>query len=86
MEKNDWIGIIAVLLMMIGGILVSYYFITQEIHKCTSDPVKYSINKLLEDNLFSNNFTVIRIEIYEHERDIIPLDVIEYNVLTGKRT
>ena len=47
-ERNiyDFLSLIAFILILLGGCLITYYYITEKIHSCTSDPIKYEADKL----------------------------------------
>jgi len=67
-SKTDWLGIISILLMVIGGGLLSFYYITYEINSCTSDPVKYSITKMTNE---SYNYATLF--VYKSRSDTFPI-------------
>ena len=68
MQKSDWIGLIAILLMVIGGCCVSYYFIIETIHSCTSDPLKYVSDIVAE----GEEYTYIELLLYGDKYDTLP--------------
>ena len=77
MANTDWLGIIAISLLLLGASMVSYHMITKEIAKCTRDPIKYAVDKAIKDNEFFKNYSYVRIEIYYEKNDSIPIDILE---------
>lgn len=73
--NSDWIGIIAILLIVISGSLFTYYFIVKEIHSCTSDPLTYSILQKIDEN-----YTYARVDVYYNKGDLVPIKTIEKNL------
>ena len=54
--------------MLIGAVMVSYYLIVTDINKCTSDPVKFALNKLdIPD------YSEINIVAYQNYGDPFPI-------------
>ena len=47
MSKWDVIFYGCLILIVIGGIMLSYYFYTYEYSECTSNPINYQIEKYL---------------------------------------
>jgi len=77
MADTDWIGIFAIILLLLGASLISYYLITKEIAKCTGDPIKYAVDEAIKNNEFYKNYSYVRIEIYYEKNDSIPIDILE---------
>lgn len=78
----ETIQIIALALMFASSIYVCYWIITERINSCTSDPVRYAINKLIDNDsslVFDlNNYSYISISIYQNRYDSSPLK--EYKI------
>ena len=70
--NSDWVGIIAVLLIVISGSLFSYYFIVYEINSCTSDPLDYFISKEVNEN-----YTYAELKVYYDKDDLVPIKTVE---------
>jgi hypothetical protein len=75
MEKSDWIGIFALLLIVISGGLFTYYYVVYEIHSCTASPVLYAANNYVKG---SYNFTFLVLNIYENIDDEFSRESIRY--------
>ena len=71
MQKSDWIGIFAIGMMLFGTAVISYFIITDKINDCTSDPLKFTVEKLVDDL----NYSYVELEIYENKGDLIPIKV-----------
>ncbi len=68
---TDWLGLIAVILFLIGGALFVGYNLETKIAKCTSDPLKYAIDKAE----ISYNYSYIDIKAYlDYEGQIVIYD------------
>jgi hypothetical protein len=80
MKGIDWFGLIAIALMLLGAVLISYYIITKEIASCTKDPVKYFVDESVKDNKFYNNYSYVRVEVYYDKNDSIPIKIIEFEM------
>jgi len=77
MNKWDIIGIIAIGLMLSSASVISYYIIVNEIHSCTSLPLYYTTNQLMN----GENWTHVRIEVYNSNEDFsIPIKVDEIDL------
>lgn len=74
-SNTDWIGLFALLLLVIGGFMVSYYYIVYEINSCTSNPLKYTSDRITMDN--ENNYSYVKIYIFSKKGDLLPLKVKE---------
>ena len=46
MNRNDWLLYISFLLIIIGVVIVAYWSYTYNVNKCTSDPIKYAVNRI----------------------------------------
>jgi hypothetical protein len=73
--RTDWLGIICVLFMLIGGILISYYFITEKIQSCTSSPIRYAADLEAKNGNFSYNYAILA--IYTNRIDTLPIKTVE---------
>lgn len=71
LKDFDWLGFIGILVMLIGASLLSYYYIVNEINSCTRDPVKYTINEIIEDKNIS--WTYAEINLYANRDDQFPV-------------
>ena len=71
MQKSDIIGIIAIGMMLFGTAIISFYVITDKINDCTSDPLKFTVEKLVDDL----NYSYVVLEIYENKWDLTPIKV-----------
>lgn len=69
MNKFDWLGLLGILIMVIGGSLITYYITTESINKCTSDPLKYTSNTLAGEG----NYSYVQLYIYKSRGDVIPI-------------
>jgi len=65
----DWVGLIAILIMLVGASIISYHYITREIHSCTSDPLKYAVEQIMWDD--NSTYEYIILEIYLKKDDLI---------------
>jgi len=74
--KTDWVGLIALLLIVIGGGLVCYYYLVNEVNSCTANPVQYSINSFLDGEEL--NYSYAEIRVYEGEYNFIPLKIFKF--------
>jgi len=68
----DWIGIIAILFIVVSGSLFSYYYIITEINYCTADPLDYFISKEVNEN-----YTYAELKVYYNKGDIVPIKTVE---------
>jgi hypothetical protein len=73
----DWVGVFAILLLLISGCLFTYYFIVAEIHDCTSSPLNYAASKALEKNV---SYSYVELRIFQNENDIVPIDIVKINL------
>ena len=76
----DWIGIIAILLIVISGCFFTYYLIINEINSCTADPLDYAILKEINEN-----YTYAKLNIYYNKEDLVPIKTIEKNLKPNLR-
>ena len=67
-SKTDWIGLFALLLMVIGGGVLTFYYTTYEINSCTSDPLKYTINKMTNES-----YNYVSLDVYKSRTDTFPI-------------
>ena len=67
----DWIGILAILLLCIGASIITFVIVTEDINKCTSNPILYSAEKEAGDL----NYSYAVLKIYRFKGDLIPLKV-----------
>ena len=65
----DWLGMIGLILIVVGGVIVSYHLITKDIHSCTSDPLRY----LIEDYLEVDHYERIVFNVYTNADDVRPI-------------
>lgn len=70
MNRNDIIGLISILIMLIGTSIVTYYIIIEKTNRCTSDPLKYTVEEIMKNE--SQDYQYIKLAIYAHQSDIIP--------------
>ena len=47
--KNDWITFIAFLLIIAAMFLIAYYNYVNNVNECTSDPLKYGVEKIRDN-------------------------------------
>ena len=71
----DWIGIIAILLIVISGCFFTYYLIINEINSCTADPLDYAILKEINEK-----YTYAELNVYYNKEDLVPIKTIEKNL------
>lgn len=77
MNKGDWIGIFAILLMVIGGSLFSYYCVIYRINQCTASPTYYAAEW---ENQGEYNYSYIVLNIYRDIDSMYPLNSYKYNL------
>lgn len=80
MKTDDWIALVGIVLMLIGLVLVSYYYAVNQYMTCTSDPLKYSVKKMYN----GTDYSYIRLEIYNDKNDIIPVFLHEVNLIKNQ--
>lgn len=74
----DWIGLLAILLLVISAGLFTYYYSVQTFHSCTSNPVAYTITQLAETDY---NYSYVEIEVYiDDSEPSLPLEVYKIKV------
>lgn len=49
--KKDWVFFICMILILSSIGYVTYFYTTQKINSCTSDPLKFAINKIKSENV-----------------------------------
>ena len=82
-EQSHLIELISLALLLISAIMISYYFITERINKCTSDPLKFAVEKIIKENpscIHCSNYSFIVLEIYLNESDFIPIKTYSLNL------
>lgn len=57
MQRSDWVALIALVIMLIGAVMVSYYMITYKVVECTADPVKFAAEKIFPGENYSFSCT-----------------------------
>ena len=60
----DLLGIIIIAIMLVGACLITYYYTTERINKCTSDPIKFAIAGI--DRPYNVTFTSAEIILYDY--------------------
>jgi len=68
-SETDWLGLLILFVMLIGSVMVCYYLITDDIMTCTSDPVKY----LMDKEGVPSNYSEVRITAYLNYGDVTPM-------------
>jgi len=69
MNKNDWLGLIAIAIMLIGAGMIIYYYTTESINKCTRDPLRFTADKLAGEK----NYSYAIINVYTFKGDKVPI-------------
>jgi len=54
MNKSDFLLYISFLLIILAMLIFCFYQYTEKVNKCTSDPLKFAVEKI-RDNYDSNN-------------------------------
>jgi hypothetical protein len=70
--QTDWVGLIILLLIVVGGVMTCYYLITHDIATCTKDPVKYAFRNS-EFDFEKTPFAYAELRIYQEEYDQVPI-------------
>lgn len=70
LSSNDIIGLIAILIMLIGSSMISYYLIVEKINDCTSDPLRFTAEKLVGEQ----EYNYIYLGIYKNRNDLFPIE------------
>lgn len=85
MQKRviDIIQIIAIGFMILGGCLLTYYYLKIEINSCTSDPLKYAVEQIMEDENYT--YSYISLNIYLSKEDNIPIKSFNLDLKKEKR-
>ena len=83
LTKSDFIGILAIALMLIGASLLTYYYTTSKINSCTTDPLKFTADKLSN----GQNYSYVSFYIYKYKSDYFPMvrreiDLTDYSNFT----
>jgi hypothetical protein len=68
MNRYDWLGMIAIAMMLFSAVIICYYLISNTISTCVSDPLKYTVNQLAKDN-----YTYVVLKIYKNKNDMLPV-------------
>jgi len=48
MKKYDLLLLISFLLIIVGIMILTYYIYTEKVNECTSDPIKFGVEKIRE--------------------------------------
>jgi len=80
-KRTDWLGLIAILFLVIGGSMFTYHYSTTRISQCGREPILYGVKELVsnEDKQDIYNFSFIRVSIYKDINSIFPLKSYEFN-------
>jgi len=70
-SKADLVGLVAIAIMLVGAVIVSYVLITEKIHPCTRDPLKYTVEKVIGDDNITYRYVELR--IFLNKNDYIPI-------------
>jgi len=44
--KKDWIFLFCMVLIIASAVYIGYYFVLEKVDTCTSDPLKFAVNKI----------------------------------------
>jgi len=80
-RQIDLISFIAFISILIGGGLLTYYYIVYNINSCTSDPLKYSLTRLQD----SENYSYVKIYFYQNYYDEVAVKQYEFNLTNPKK-
>lgn len=79
---NEWIILIAFLMIFIGGSIISSYFIINKINKCTSNPAKYLVQEMMEQKNVS--YSNARILFYLEDTDLFASETVDIELKKTK--
>ena len=77
-ETANLLLLISFIGILLSGCIITSYYIINDIHSCTSNPLKYQADKISHDENF--NYSYITFNLYTNSYDSIPIKSVQIDL------